>query len=101
MKIGLLKFFICFNVRFKFTSKIYLLKLFSEDLADSNFFIALIYVFRHKGFHKLPRALKPLGEFLFRAHVLLKFYTKIKIELFVSMEIAIHNSYDFNFSLIR
>ena len=42
MKIGLLKFFICFNVRFNFTSKIYLLKLFSEDLGDSNFFIALI-----------------------------------------------------------
>ena len=42
MKIGLLKFFICLNVRFNFTSKIYLLKLFSEDLGDSNFFIALI-----------------------------------------------------------
>ena len=68
LKIGLLKFFICFNVRFKFTSKIYLLKLFSEDLADSNFFNALIHVFCHKSFHKLPGALKPLDSFCF-AHM--------------------------------
>ena len=41
------------------------LKIVSENLADSNFFIALIHVFRHKRFHKLPRALKPLGSFCF------------------------------------
>ena len=54
------------NLRQRFIS----LKLFSEDLADSNFFIALIRVFRHKRFHKLSRALKPLGSFCF-AHMCL------------------------------
>ena len=50
------------------TSKIYLLKLFSKDLADSNFFVALIHIFRHKRVYKLPRALKLIGSFCF-AHM--------------------------------